>query len=397
MGLLEKIFILFLFIFPTGVIARLQFSNGVAFSLNDLALVILVSSWLIYKIKNRNIRRNYLLLTSLTVFLLIGLLSLLLNFPNLGINKFLISSSYLLRFFGYSLLYFVVSDFSNKFKEKISKYMMLSGFIVIVFGYLQYFFFPSLKSIFYLGWDEHLYRMVSVFLDPNFAGAFFNIYLIFSLDFLRKRYKKISFSKSFILSLMSLLTLFAIYLTYSRSALIMLFISLTAYLYLIRKKKMIVVSMIFLILLIFISPKAFQTEGTNLLRTVSSGERISSLEVAIKIIKDNPVFGVGFDAYRYAQNKIGLNNIYWQTTHSGAGTDTSLIFVIATTGFIGFAFFLYLIYKMFYLAGKNLNKNGIILFSILLGLIAGSLFVNSLFFVFILEWVWIICGITENS
>ena len=305
MSFLEKIFILFLFIFPTGVIARLQFSNGVALSLNDFALVVLVGSWLIGKIKSRNIRKDYLLFTPLAAFLLIGFFSLLLNFLNLGMGRFLISFSYLLRLLGYCLLYFVVSDFSNKFKEKISKYMIFSGFIVILVGYLQYFFFPSLKSIFYLGWDEHLYRMVSVFLDPNFAGAFFNIYFIFLLDFLRKRYKKISFSKSFILSLMSILTLFSIYLTYSRSALIMLFVSLTVYLYLIGKRRMIFVSMIFLVFLIFISPRAFQTEGTNLLRTVSSGERISSLGVAIKIIKDNPVLGVGFDAYRYARATVG--------------------------------------------------------------------------------------------
>lgn len=275
--------------------------------------------------------------------------------------------------------------------------MLFSGLIVVLVGYIQYFFYPSLKGLYYLGWDEHLYRMVSVFLDPNFAGAFFSLYFIFSLDYLKEIYKKISPFKVLTLGILPALSLFAVYLTYSRSALIMLFLSSLTYLFLIKKRKLIFIFLAFLVLFIFISPRAFQTEGTNLLRTVSSNERIHSFEVAVKIIQEKPIFGVGFDAYRYAQNKIGLNNYYWQITHSGAGTDTSFVFVIATTGFIGFAFFLFLIYKMFYLAVKNYNRGGAVLFSVLLGLIANSFFVNSLFFVLILEWIWIISGFTENS
>lgn len=239
--------------------------------------------------------------------------------------------------------------------------------------------------------------MVSVFLDPNFAGTFFNIYFIFLIDYLRKNYKKFSQPVFLSLSLLSIFSLFSIYLTYSRSALIMLFVSLITYLTLFNKRKLILISVLVFILLIFISPRAFQTEGTNLLRVVSSNERIHSLQIAMKIIQNNPLFGVGFNAYRYAQNKLGLDNIYWQVTHSGAGTDASFVFVIATTGFIGFFVFLYLVYKIIILAKINLKNGGILLASIILGLIANSLFVNSFFYIFILEWIWIICGLTESS
>ena len=324
-------------------------------------------------------------------------MSLLINFPQLGLIKFLISGSYLVRFVSYTLLYFIVKDFSKDFKVKINKYMFASGLIVVLLGYFQYFFFPSLKPLFKFGWDEHLYRMTSVFLDPNFAGTFFNIFFIFSLDILRKHYKTFSKIKNSIYLLISILSFFAVYLTYSRSALMMLFVSVVVYLFLIGKKKLIFISILFLILMIFVSPRAFQTEGTDLLRVVSTTERFSSLNIALKVIQDNPILGVGFNAYRYAQAKVGLYGIFWQVTHSGAGTDASLLFVIATTGFLGFFVYLYMLFKTFVLAKINFKSSGIVLFVVLAGLLIDSLFINSLFYVFILEWLFILIGLTEGS
>ncbi len=396
MGLLEKLFILFLFTFPTGVIARIELSNGVAVSLNDLVLSVLILVWFIYKLKNRKFTNNYLL-RPLAIFVAISFIALLLNISDLGIIKFLISFSYLARYMAYAFLYFIIGDFSSKFREKIIKYLFISGLVVVVLGYFQYFFYPSLKPLFKFGWDEHLYRMVSVFLDPNFAGAFFNIFLFFTLDFLRKSYRTFSRTKVIFYSFVSLISLFAVYLTYSRSALLMLFVSTVVYLWLINKKKMITVVLAFLTLLIFVSPRAFQTTGTDLLRVVSSTERISSLQIALKVIQENPLLGVGFDAYRYAQTKYGLEGVYWQVTHSGAGTDASLIFVLATTGVIGFFVYLYLLIKVFKLARKNFKNTGIVLWVILIGLLVDSIFINSLFYVFILEWIWILAGLTESN
>ncbi len=397
MGILEKIFIVFIFLFPAGELLRIQFANGLAVSLNDIGLFLVVSVWLIYKLKNRKTKNNYLLLAPLALFMSIGIISLILNFPNLGINNFLVSFSYYVRYLGYLFLYFLVKDFSLKYKSKLKLYLLLSGLIMLLIGYVQFFFYPSLKAWFPYGWDEHLYRMFSTFLDPNFSGAFYSLYFIYVIDYLRKIHKKQVELKEILLGAVALLSLIAVYLTYSRSALIMLIVSVLTYLFILKKRKLIFVSLTVLILLIFVSPRAFSTEGTNLLRTVSSFERIQSVEVAAKIISQNPILGVGFNAYRYAQNRNGLNNKIWQVTHSGAGTDTSLLFVIATTGIIGFLAYLFLIYKIFYLAFKNLKGTGIMLFSVFLGLLFNSLFINSLFFVFILEWIWIISGLTENN
>jgi O-antigen ligase len=277
--------------------------------------------------------------------------------------------------------------------------LLFSGFVTVFIGYVQYFYYPSLKNLFYLGWDEHLYRMFSTFLDPNFAGAFFAIFFIFSLCFLLSSYKTNNYSKFFVTLSVSVITLGAVYLTYSRSALLILVISTFAYLYLVKRRKILLFLTLIFFLLIFLSPKSFQTEGTNLLRVTSSEARLTSINQAVSIFQSSPVFGIGFNAYRYAQNKRGLSNNIWQITHSGAGTDNSFLFVAATTGIIGLISYIYLIYKILLLAKINIAKNKYapVLFSITLGLIVNSFFINSLFYTFLLEWVFLLAALTESS
>jgi O-antigen ligase len=399
MGVLKIIFSLLILSFPIAEIGRFQFSNGIAFSINDAFLIVLVISWIGYHLfKKKKVNKNNLT-KPILIFIGIALISLILNIPHLSVINFLVSFLYLLRWTMYASLFFIVKEFDKKFRNKIPYLLLFSGLLVVVAGYIQYFLYPSLKNLFYLGWDAHLYRMFSGFLDPNFAGCFFVLFFIFILGLIYDSFNKRLFLKSYILGILGVFVLIAVYLTYSRSALIMLIVSAATFLFLIGKKKMIVFSIILFLLLIFITPKSFQTEGTNLFRTFSSQQRIESSQVAIKIFQSSPVFGVGFNAYRYAQNKFGLNNQIWQTTHSGAGTDNSFLFVLATTGVIGLVAYLYLILRIFTLAKINLKNNifSLILFSSLLGLIFNSFFINSLFYVFILEWVWITASLIESK
>ncbi len=398
MGLLKIIFIIFLLSLPLAELGRIQFSNGIAFTPNELLLAFLILSWLIFKIfRDRNIKRTNLLKPSV-FFTGFALIALLLNFFNLKLNEFFVSSLYLLRWVAYLSIFYIIGDFDPKFIKKIPYLLILDGIIVLAGGYIQYFLYPSLRNLYYLGWDEHLYRMFSSFLDPDFLGAFLVLLFILVLGIGFKFFKE---NKKFLFLgfiFLDLPILLGVYLTYSRSALLMLIISVAVFLFLIGKKKLIFVSVLALILIIFFLPKSFKTEGTNFLRTASGEARINSLDVALRIFQKNPVYGVGFDAYRYAQNKYGLNNKEWMITHSGAGTDNSFVFVLATTGIIGFVFYVYLLYSIFKLAENNKKNNiySLVLFSSLFGLLVDSLFLNSLFYVYILEWVWIIAAVTES-
>ncbi len=399
MGVLKIIFSLLILSFPIAGIGRFQFSNGVTFSINDVFLIILVTFWIAYHLLNKKKVVKNSLTKPIAIFIGISLTSLILNIQHLSLENFLVSFLYLLRWTMYALIFFIIKDFDKKFKNIIPYLLLFSGSLIVFLGYIQYFFYPSLKNLSYLGWDEHLYRMFSTFLDPNFAGAFFVLFFIFILGLISQYLKNNQISHAMALSLLNLFVLIAVYLTYSRSAFIMLIISLSVFLFLIKKWKLIIFTLAGLLLIVFIVPKSFQTEGTNLLRTFSSGQRIESSQVAVKIFESSPIYGVGFNAYRYAQNKYGLNDKIWQITHSGAGTDNSFLFVLATTGIIGLVSYLYLIFSIFALAKVNFKNNifSIILFSSLAGLIFNSLFINSLFYVFVLEWIWITASLIENK
>lgn len=399
MGLLKLFSILLIVFFPIAEVGRIQFSNGVAISLNDILLAVLIIVWAISLFRKKKSLEKSQLFKPIVAFSVIALVSLLLNFTNLSFDRFLISFLYLARWVSYALLYFVFKEFDAKFKLRISYVLLFSGFLVVLLGFVQYFFYPSLRNLYYLGWDEHLYRLFSSFLDPNFAGAFFALFFLFSISFIPDFIKDKKWLRFSIVSTVAVLTLGALYLTYSRSALIMLIVSVAAYLYLINKKRLVVFILLGILLAIFILPKSFQTEGTNFLRSASSNARVEGVKEALGVIQKNPIYGVGFNAYRYARNQQGLSGPNWQISHGAAGTDNSFLFVLATTGVIGFVVFLWLLYKIFSLGLINIKKNklSVVLLSLIAGLIFNSLFINSLFYVLILEWVWIMSALTENS
>ena len=72
---------------------------------------------------------------------------------------------------------------------------------------------------------------------------------------------------------------------------------------------------------------------------------------------------------------------------------------MATAGIPGFIAYLYLLFKMFKLGFINLKKNdmAIVLVVSLAGLIVNSLFINSLIYSFIMAWIFLIAGLTENK
>jgi len=397
MGILNYLLILLLIIFPITELGKIQ-SGSISVSVNDIFFLITASLWIVLDFKKIK-KTNFMLLKPIVLFSAIGLFSLAINFVNLTLNEFFVSMLYLVRWILYSSIYFILLTRDREFIKKFKYLLIVPICTVLILGIIQFVYYPSLRNLFYLGWDEHLYRLFSTFLDPNFAGAFLVISLIYLIfvswqSYIKKRRNMFIFT-----SILSVISFISVYLTYSRSALIMLLVSLTVFLVLIKKIRILVLVLIVFVAFIFLSPKAFQTEGTNIFRIYSSQERVKSAQVAVKIIEQSPVFGVGFNAYRYAQKRyVNLNDSKWETTHSGAGTDNSFLFVLATAGIVGFVVYIYLIYKLFLLANfKQKNPMSIVLISVLCGLLVNSLFINSLFYVFILQWVWILAGLTENS
>ena len=160
-------------------------------------------------------------------------------------------------------------------------------------------------------------------------------------------------------------------------------------------------------LFIFVSSKNFHIENVNLFRIVSTEARIDSAKVAVEIIKNNPFFGVGFNTYRYAQVKYGFRNVVGsKSSHADAGTDNNLLFITATTGVVGLIFYLSLLWvviKKAYESYRNYKSKdiqkyiGLILVASVGGIMVDSFFINSLFYSFVMIWIWILLGLVENN
>lgn len=408
MGILKFIFIVFLGAFSLGEIIRFDLGSNIYIKPVDVVAVILLFSWIIYNFKSfiKKIRSDKLFSPVMWVTVIMCI-SLAVNFKNFSGNEIMIGLSYIIRWILYASLFFIIKSFSSKFKEKILYMLLIMGGFFTLFGFIQYFFYSNLRNLYYLGWDEHMYRMFSTFLDPNFAGAFFVAYLIFLLGLLSYFLKNNKIKQASLVGLISIFSLISVFLSYSRSALIMLLTSIFIFSVLTKKWHWIFGFTLISLVFILISSRSFNVENINLFRITSAEARIDSAKIAINIIKDNPFLGVGFNTYRYAQVKYGFRNpVGSSISHADAGTDNSFLFVLATTGIIGLIFYLNLLWKILKRPYLNYSSYGekdirkyiaIIIASSMLGIIVNSFFINSLFYPFILAWMWILLGLISSA
>lgn len=402
--MVKLLFIFTLLLFPLGEITRILIGNNIAVTVNDVSIVTLIIFWIITYKKNRTKILSSKVFKGILGFAAICVLSLIFNANKYNVSELIVSFLYLIRWTMYAFLYFIVSEFDTKFKEKISYVMIFVGSLIVVGGYVQYFLYPNLRNLYYIGWDEHLYRMFSSFLDPNFVGAFFVLYLFFVVKIILNRSRQKNWKILSTLLLIASCTFVAVLLTYSRSTYVMFLIALCSAFFLKKRIKLFIgIFVVFIFLLFILSKISFQVEGTNLLRTTSIFSRIGEERNALTIIKDNPIIGVGFNAYRYAQYSykfIDVDPI--KQNHAGAGTDNSFLFVLATTGIIGLVAYIHMWYVIirYVILGKmseGLSSMRVVILSSLLGLFIHSLFINSLFYPFIMEWLWIQFGLIDYT
>jgi len=296
-------------------------------------------------------------------------------------------------------MYFRVKTFDKKTCQKIPVYLIILGFIVLIGGYFQYFYYPDLRNLVYLGWDEHLNRMFSSFLDPNYFGIFLVLYLFFLLGYILTRVNRDLFFGFLVIDFV--LTFIGIFLTFSRSAILALIVGSLCFALLKNFSRKIILTFggIVLICLIIVLLNGRSYEGTNLLRTVSTSARITSEANGWKLFLKQPIFGVGFNAYRYAVSRYHLNGSKRNDlSHGGAGNDNSWIFVLVTTGVLGFLAYVNLWREVIYGNFKRRKENifAVVTVASSVSLIISSFFVNSLFYPMIMMWMWILIGFTES-
>jgi O-antigen ligase len=384
---MNLLILIFLASLTTGVLGGITIYPGVTFYIHDFVLVLLIIYTMFFqyhKIKFAKLNRPFIF------FIWICIVSLVINAGQISISLLLNSSLYLLRFILYYFIYLTVLASPYSSLWWISGYF-ISGIIFIFFGYIQYFIWPDLRSLTILGWDPHYYRLTSTFLDPNFAGLYIVLFLLLGFQiFAKKRLKLI---------LLSIFMIIALYLTHSRSSYMAFLGAFTVWAYLTRKY-IIILGLMVLIIFLIILPKG-RLDVTDLYRRDTAIARVVNWQKSVEFIKKSPLIGFGFNTLKYTGpfNQVKTDNI---PLRSAGGIDNSFLVVLATTGIIGFLSLLWLIYTQIKIGLSTLNNKkypgfGIVLISSLIALMIHCIFNNSLFYPWMMVFIWITTGVAEKE
>jgi len=375
-------------------------SGGVSVYLFDISVILFslfgTCYFLILKNSFKIPRYAYLYV----FFILPAGISLLLSSIEFSTDKIMTGFFYLLRYFSYLLSGVVVYNMVDKrllSKKRIEDAFILSGIFIAIAGFIQLILLPDFTILDpSLGWDPHKNRLASTFFDPNFVGAYFVICLAVLLerifpDKCTKESSKTGFYTYFCL----IVILIGLILTFSRSAWGMMGIVVLAY-GVFRSKVLLLVAFFTAFMAYFAIPRV-QTRISGTTDPADSASlRIVSWGNTVRIIKDNIWTGVGFNTYRYAQENYGFLTPDQDEIHSGAGSDSSLLLVFATTGILGFL--IYFVAFLFPIIDslKKRYLGWLVILSILISLLIESQFINSLFYPQIMFILFPILFIFDN-
>lgn len=368
---LNNIFIfLFLILFPFGQIIRIGIIQPI-----DL----IVGLAAIYSIiKKLEVPKVFKYLRKFLIFAAASWIFSIFIFHQIDILYGLL---YLFRLGAYIYFGIYVRNFINLQKENagllINSLLSLS-IISSLFGWIQYISFPDIKPFTVWGWDMHLFRLVGTFLDPTFLSLIIVFGLVISINRLitTKKYIYI-FSTIFLLATLAF--------TYSRAGYLAFIAAILTIIYLEKRFKKLLFLVIGLIIVAFLLPTT-KNHSIELFRSFSAVARLENYQTTLKIFSKSPVFGIGYNNMCLAYRKyIGLQDF---SSHACSGSDSSILFILATTGVMGLMILIYALRSI----GVNLPHNIYypLLVTSFIVLLVHSLFGNSMFYPWVICWMMIL-------
>lgn len=305
-------------------------------------------------------------------FLIVSLFSFLLSLNYFSLGRSINGLGYLLRLVSYiTFSFFIYTNYRSQNKKKLLlKSLLIAGIFIGVLGIIQYLFLPDIRPLKEFGWDDHLGRLVSTFLDPAFTGILLVLSILLAVS-----------SGNIIIGFLLLLPLV---LTYSRSSFLALIVSFIFYFVLKGKKKVLLIFPLILLLTLPFLPKG-GGEGVNLFRTYSISSKFADYGSGMALISRSPIFGLGFNNICQAKVKyLGETNPF---SHSCGGLDSSILFTAATVGIVGFIIFSDFFIFIF-------NRGNPLLKASLIALLTHSLFTNTIYYAWVMGWFSILIPIS---
>ncbi len=357
--------LIFLLIFPLGQLLRIDLGQGII--IQPVDLVAFFAVFFVFKELKK------------AMFVLVPLIFG--NFLWMTHSQNIIGFLYLLRILSFISFYFLIKHYLNSsLKKLIPKLLILESIVVGLVGFLQYVFMPDFRSFKAFGWDDHFYRLIGTFLDPTFVGIILCLGFILAFMYWIKENKK-----SYLLS--SLFLMICLAFTYSRASMLSLMVSIFLILILKRQLKL-VIFLIFFVVIIFTLPK-HASEGTDLGRVASILGRVENYKENFQIFIQNPVFGVGINNLCEAKIDYFKNNFSF--SHSCSGSDSSILYLLATTGIVGFSIVSNFVINILKKVNYKIFNNQLILVS-LIAIFIHSQFSNSLVYPWVMGWMAILAG-----
>ena len=377
---------LFWFSLLLGQLGGIPIGGGVNLYLQDIALLVLI---LIAAVRMGFVQKlvHLRLFRPIALFTVIGIASLAVNgsvYPPTVLVK---GSLHLLRWIAYSAMYGVVVLSPLSFGFWIG-WLVSFGIGLSAIGLAQILWYPDLRNLWYLGWDPHYYRVFATLLDPNYVGILLVLAIVAtSYGAWRYRYWRVW------LALATGVMAIALLLTYSRSSYLALLAGMgTAIIRWRLWKAGFITIMIVLIAIVYIPKPGGDTLALD--RYDSTVSRVQNWAQTIRRIGERPVFGYGFNVVPFLENEeaTGLPG------RRGAGIDSSLLFVGVTTGLIGLMSYLWLIVRQVDVALRIKDRAlGTMYIATWMALVVHSIFVNSLFYPWVMAWMWTLSGIMARQ
>jgi len=321
--------LLIFFLFSLGQLGRVSFFNQqVNFYLYEVLMGILL---LFYFLKLEFTPLKKLFDSQQWIFwgFIYFLISFFVKFFDYSFFENLVSFLYLLRLFFYFLFFtYLYFYYQKKEKKDLVLGFLIFSFLTIIFSFVQFFLYPNLRNLAYLGWDVHQNRVFGVFFDTSVTASIYGLFFLFWLNYNNTRY-------FWLLPPLFLL----LYFTYSRFVIFSFF--LTLFLFFLKKSSLryFFITLVFLIFLLIFFPQRSGL-GVNLNRFFSIEARIKENILGIEMGLKNPLLGIGYNRIRFFRQK---NNLLWQSDfniyHGASSFQSTYVTLFVATGVVGLLFF----------------------------------------------------------
>lgn len=369
---------------------------------NDLAVLLFLAGSFLVLVREKRLELDGVALLGL-LFAGIGGLSALVSAVRYGLSPFEVffSLAYLGRWLVYFAVYVAVVNVVRD-RDVPLIWKTLEGAVLVFagFGILQSIFLPGFAQIVYPdapivdAWDYQGRRLVSTFLDPNFAGGLIAMILLVQGGLIAYGQR---------VSTWKLAVLFtALVFTLSRSSALALMVGSGVLVWgrgALSRRVARAALLLFLLVLVTLPVTLDYAIAYNKLSLddPSALGRLGAWLFALRMFLDHPVLGVGFNAYGFVAREYGVSIVGNQSF----GVEGGLLFITVLTGLVGLTVFGAMLLRALlrcrstWRADVEPRTRGLALGvgAATVALVVHSLFSNSILYPFHMEVLYILWGL----